>query len=98
MAPSGNINPGGVSLFEPVHGSAPDIAGKGMANPMGAVLAAAIMMEHLGWTAEPAAVRRAVRAALLEGQVTADLGGTLGTRQAGDSLAERVVQDGGRKA
>src|SRR5205085_4813284 len=50
IAPSGNIHPGRVSLFEPVHGSAPNIAGKGVANPMGAVLASAMLCDHIGWS------------------------------------------------
>src|SRR5260370_41450434 len=68
LAPSGNINPESTSLFEPVHGSAPNIAGKGIANPMGSVLAAAMMAEHLGWKAEVAAMNAAGRAALRERQ------------------------------
>src|ERR1700691_3290447 len=61
LAPSGNIHPGQVSMFEPVHGSAPNIAGKGLANPMGAVLAAAMMCEYLGWGEEAKAMEAAVR-------------------------------------
>jgi 3-isopropylmalate dehydrogenase len=90
LAPSGNIHPGKVSLFEPVHGSAPTIAGKNIANPMGAVLAAAMMMEYLGLGEEAEAMNRAVNDALREEAVTVELGGTLGTREAGDWLAERV--------
>src|SRR3984893_7903639 len=66
LAPSGNIRPGQVSLFEPVHGSAPDIAGKHLANPMGAVLAAGMMFAFLGWAAEAKAIHDAVRAAIRE--------------------------------
>jgi 3-isopropylmalate dehydrogenase len=94
LAPSGNINPESTSLFEPVHGSAPNIAGKGIANPAGSVLAAGMMAEHLGWKAEAAAMNAAVRAALRERQVTQDLGGTLGTRAAGDWLANFVAKHG----
>ena len=61
LAPSGNIHPGHVSLFEPVHGSAPNIAGKNIANPMGAILAAGMMFEYFGWTAEAKAIENAVR-------------------------------------
>ena len=64
MAASGNIHPGRTSLFEPVHGSAPPLAGKNVANPMGAILSAALMLETLGWTAEAAAIERAVEAAV----------------------------------
>src|SRR5208282_1515089 len=63
LAPSGNIYPGQVSLFEPVHGSAPNIAGKGIANPMGAILTVGMMFEFLGWQAEAQAIDAAVRAA-----------------------------------
>jgi 3-isopropylmalate dehydrogenase len=91
LAPSGNIHPGKVSLFEPVHGSAPGIAGKNIANPMGAALAAAMMFAYLGWNAEAQAIEEAVRAAIREGKTTQDLGGPLGTREAGDWLAKRVA-------
>jgi 3-isopropylmalate dehydrogenase len=98
LAPSGNINPESTSLFEPVHGSAPNIAGKGIANPMGSVLAAAMMAEHLGWKAEAAAMNAAVRAALRERQVTQDLGGTLTTRATGDWLANFIAKRGPARA
>src|SRR3989441_1697026 len=62
LAPSANIHPGKTSLFEPVHGSAPNIAGKGIANPLGSVLASAMMLEYLGWKPEAGALRNAVRA------------------------------------
>jgi 3-isopropylmalate dehydrogenase len=87
LAPSGNIHPGKVSMFEPVHGSAPGLSGKGVANPMGAVLSAAMMCEHLGWTQEAAAMESAVKAAIRESKVTADLGGALRTEEVGDWLA-----------
>ncbi len=92
LAPSGNINPESTSLFEPVHGSAPNIAGKGIANPIGSVLAAAMMLENFGWERESAVMEAAVRAALRENQVTADLGGSLGTRTAGDWLANFIAK------
>ena len=91
LAPSGNIHPGQVSLFEPVHGSAPDIAGKNMANPMGAALATGMMCGDIGWAAEAQAIEDAVRAAIREGKTTTDLGGSLNTRQVGDWLANRVA-------
>jgi 3-isopropylmalate dehydrogenase len=91
LAPSGNIHPGQVSLFEPVHGSAPDIAGKNIANPMGATLAAGMMLAYLGCAAEAQAIEGAVRDAIREGKTTVDLGGSLSTRQVGDWLAARVV-------
>jgi 3-isopropylmalate dehydrogenase len=90
LAPSGNIHPGQVSMFEPVHGSAPTIAGKNQANPMGSVLTAAMMLDYLGLTAEAHAIDAAVHTALREGKTTSDLGGSLGTREAGDWLANAV--------
>src|SRR6516165_4196885 len=78
VAPSGNINPEGnfPSLFEPVHGSAPDIAGLGVANPVGQVWSAAMMLEHLGETAASAAVLRAIETVLAEPKLrTRDLKG-----------------------
>lgn len=90
LAPSGNIHPGQVSMFEPVHGSAPTIAGKNIANPMGAALAAGMMFAHFGWDTEAEVIESAVRAAILAGKTTADLGGPLGTREVGDWLANHV--------
>jgi 3-isopropylmalate dehydrogenase len=90
LAPSGNIHPGQTSLFEPVHGSAPNIAGKGIANPLGSVLASAMMLEFLGWNAEAAALNSAVKAAVHENFVTPDLGGTHKTSEVGDWLAKFV--------
>jgi 3-isopropylmalate dehydrogenase len=92
LAPSGNIHPGKTSLFEPVHGSAPNIAGKGIANPLGSVLTSAMMLEFLGWKAEAAALRTAVRAALRENCVTPDLGGNKRTAEVGDWLAIKSVE------
>ncbi len=93
LAPSGNIHPGKTSLFEPVHGSAPNIAGKGIANPLGSVRASAMMLEFLGWKPEAAALREAVRAALQENHVTPDLGGDKRTQVVGDWLADRAVKN-----
>jgi len=90
LAPSGNIHPGKISLFEPVHGSAPNIAGKNLANPSGAVLASALMLDHLGMSQAAEALRGAVRAAVRAKQTTTDIGGSLGTREAGDWLAAHV--------
>jgi 3-isopropylmalate dehydrogenase len=89
VAGSGNIHPGRVSLFEPVHGSAPQFAGKNVANPIGAVLAASLMLEHLGQPEAAVAVERAVVAAIADGQVTRDLGGSLSTTEAGRQIVER---------
>jgi 3-isopropylmalate dehydrogenase len=90
LAPSGNIHPGKTSLFEPVHGSAPSIVGKGVANPLGSVLTAAMMLDFLGWKTEGDALRGAVKAAVKENRVTPDLGGKLTTSAVGDWLAEHV--------
>jgi 3-isopropylmalate dehydrogenase len=90
LAPSGNIHPGQTSLFEPVHGSAPNIAGKGIANPLGSVLASAMMLEFLGWNAEAVTLNSAVKAAVHENFVTPDLGGTHKTGEVGDWLAKFV--------
>jgi 3-isopropylmalate dehydrogenase len=94
LAPSGNIHPGQVSLFEPVHGSAPAIAGKNTANPMGSVLTVAMMFEYLGWKQEAKAIDAAVRGALREGKTPAELGGTMGTREIGEWLANSVARAG----
>jgi 3-isopropylmalate dehydrogenase len=91
LAPSGNIHPGQTSLFEPVHGSAPNIAGKGIANPLGSVLASAMMLEFLGWNAEAVTLNSAVKAAVHENFVTPDLGGTHKTGEVGDWLAKFVT-------
>ncbi len=92
MAPSGNINPSGVSLFEPVHGSAPNIAGQNKANPLGAILTTAMMVEHLGWTTEAARLNAAARAAVAQRKVTAEVGGSMGTGEVGDWVAEQVAK------
>jgi 3-isopropylmalate dehydrogenase len=90
LAPSANIHPGKTSLFEPVHGSAPNIAGKGIANPLGSVLASAMMIEFLGWKPQAQVMRSAVRAALEENYVTPDLGGNKNTVAVGDWLVNFV--------
>lgn len=90
VAGSGNIHPGKVSLFEPVHGSAPQFAGKNIANPIGSVLAAGLMLEHLGQQAAADAVERAVVTAIADGKITKDVGGSLSTTEAGAAIAERV--------
>jgi len=92
MAASGNIHPGRTSMFEPVHGSAPPIAGKNMANPFGAILTAAMMLAHLGMVAEAEKIEGAVLAAVRQKKTTQDIGGPLGTREAGEWVAEFVRQ------
>jgi 3-isopropylmalate dehydrogenase len=92
MAASGNIHPGKTSMFEPVHGSAPPIAGKNLANPFGAILTAAMMLGHLGLTKEAGKIEAAVLEAVRQKKTTQDVGGTLGTREAGEWVAERINQ------
>lgn len=90
LAPSANRNPGGVTMYEPVHGSAPPLAGKNVANPMAAILTLAMMLRDLDFPDAGDAVERAVRSAIREGVGTADIGGTFGTREVGSWVAERV--------
>ena len=92
MAASGNIHPGRTSMFEPVHGSAPPIAGKNIANPFGAILTAAMMLNHLGMTGEAEKIESAVLAAVQEKRTTQDIGGALGTREAGEWVANEVAK------
>ena len=90
VAASGNIHPGRVSLFEPIHGSAPKYAGKDTANPIGAILTAAMMLDYLGHNAEGQIIESAVVAAIQAGQTTKDLGGSLGTRAAAEAIVHRL--------
>ncbi len=90
LAASGNIHPGRVSLFEPVHGSAPPLAGKGVANPIGAILTSAMMLEYLGYQTESRMIEEAVCAAILAEETTRDLGGKLSTEQAGAAIVNRL--------
>lgn len=95
LAASGNINPErtGPSMFEAVHGSAPDIAGRGIANPVAQILAGAMLLDHLGESAAAAAIDRAVCDVLAAGEVrTPDLGGTGTTAELGDAIATRAVE------
>ena len=91
IAPSANINPKTRrGLFEPVHGTAPDIAGKGLVNPLGAILSAGMMVGHLGHHEMAAAIEGAVESAIRAGECTRDVGGNLSTSQAGDAVVKRV--------
>jgi len=90
LAASGNLHPGKTSMFEPVHGSAPPLAGKNVANPMGAILSAALMLEYLGLTPEARAIEAAVQEAVVTGQGTREIGGSLGTRETGDYIAAHI--------
>jgi len=91
FAPSGNINPEGVSMFEPVHGSAPDIAGLGLANPVGAILSAALMLDTLGYREPAEMIETAVKDVLKDGKHrTPDVGGTTSTSKMGDAVVDRL--------
>jgi 3-isopropylmalate dehydrogenase len=90
LAPSGNIHPGQVSMFETVHGSAPNIAGRNLANPMAAVLTVGMMLEYLGHAEAASRAEDVVRAAIRENVTTPDLGGTFGTREVGAWIADRL--------
>jgi 3-isopropylmalate dehydrogenase len=90
MAASGNVNPDGVSLFEPVHGSSPPLAGKNLANPMGSMLTAAMMLEHLGMEKAAKRIEDSVIACVNEDKMTKDVGGTMGTREVGDAVVGKL--------
>ncbi len=92
LAPSANIHPGQTSLFEPVHGSAPNIAGKGLANPFGAVLASGMLLEFLGWNEESAVLKQSVKSALAENITTPDLGGSKPTHEVSDYLTNYAAK------
>jgi 3-isopropylmalate dehydrogenase len=91
MAASGNIHPGKTSMFEPVHGSAPPLAGKNLANPMGAILTSAMMLAHLGFSDAARKIEAAVLEAVRQKKTTQDVGGTLGTKEVGEWIAEHLV-------
>jgi 3-isopropylmalate dehydrogenase len=91
MAASGNIHPGKTSMFEPVHGSAPPLAGKNVANPMGAILTSAMMLAHLGFADAAGRIEAAVFDAVGSKQSTQDIGGPLGTKEVGEWIAERAA-------
>jgi tartrate dehydrogenase/decarboxylase/D-malate dehydrogenase len=92
IAPSGNINPERAypSVFEPVHGSAPDIYGKKIANPIGQIWSGAMMLEHLGHKDAAGAIVRAIERVLTEGPRTRDIGGKASTDDVGKAIAEAL--------
>jgi tartrate dehydrogenase/decarboxylase/D-malate dehydrogenase len=92
MAASASIAPGagGPAVFEPVHGSAPDIAGQGIANPLGAIWSAALMLDHLGEQEASQRVMAAIESVCRDGLLTRDLGGSARTAEVGDAVAQRV--------
>jgi tartrate dehydrogenase/decarboxylase / D-malate dehydrogenase len=92
IAPSANLNPEGTypSLFEPIHGSAPDIAGQGAANPSGAIWAGAMMLDHAGYPDASARILSALEETLASGTKTSDLGGTATTDEMADAVVQRL--------
>jgi 3-isopropylmalate dehydrogenase len=90
VAASASLNPESTPLFEPVHGSAPDIAGQGKVNPVAMLLTSALMLEELGFAAQAQSLEKAVERAVLDEAVTVDLGGTLSTRDAASAVLDRL--------
>ncbi len=91
LAPSANVHPGRHVMFEPVHGSAPDIAGRDKANPIGAIRCVSLLLDHFGHTAAAERVERAVATSIAAGRTTADLGGGFSTREVGEWIAAQVA-------
>ncbi len=91
LAPSANVGDGRVGVFEPVHGSAPDIAGRGVANPLGAILSGAMLLEHIGQPDAAARVRRGVAAAIAAGIITPDLGGRATTAEVTAAVCAHIM-------
>jgi tartrate dehydrogenase/decarboxylase/D-malate dehydrogenase len=96
IAPSANLNPEREfpSMFEPVHGSAPDIAGKGIANPIGQIWSGAMMLDHLGYPEAAKAIEDSIEAILENGKMrTPDLGGSAKTAAVGEAIAEYILRE-----
>lgn len=92
LAPGGNINPDGTSMFEPIHGSAPKYKGLGVANPMATIWSGSLLLDHIGEHEAASAVVSAIEKCILEGNVTRDMGGPLGTSGVGDAIAKIVAR------
>jgi 3-isopropylmalate dehydrogenase len=90
MASSGNIHPGKVSLFEPVHGSAPKYAGKNVTNPIGAIMSAGLLLDYIGYPEAAKGIEKAVIQTIAAKEVTRDLGGALSTTGAGDAICSAM--------
>jgi isocitrate/isopropylmalate dehydrogenase len=90
LAPSANIHPGRYALFEPVHGSAPDIAGQGVANPIGAIRCVSLMLEYFGHQQLGERIEAGVLASIEDGTTTPDLGGESSTEEVGSWIASYV--------
>ncbi len=93
IAASGNLHPGKVSMFEPVHGSAPKYKGQNVANPIAAILSAQLLLEHLGFAQEGKLIENAVITAIRSDKTTKDLGGKLGTKEVGDFICEEISRN-----
>jgi 3-isopropylmalate dehydrogenase len=93
LAASANLNPGKVSMFEPVHGSAPKYAGQNTANPIAAILSVQLLLEYLGFQKEGKLIENAVITAIRSDKTTRDSGGNLGTREVGDFICEEIVRN-----
>jgi len=93
LAPSANVHPGRHVMYEPVHGSAPDIAGTGRANPIGAIRCVSLLLDDLGLASAAARVEEAVAASITEGMTTPDMGHALKTEEVGTWIARRVIRD-----
>jgi tartrate dehydrogenase/decarboxylase/D-malate dehydrogenase len=92
MLPSASVGAGGPGLFEPVHGSAPDIAGEGISNPVGAIASAALMLDHFGLHAEARRVEAAIETATASGVLTRDIGGTSKTDEVTDAIIAALTK------
>jgi 3-isopropylmalate dehydrogenase len=92
LAPGGNINPEGTSMFEPIHGSAPKYKGLGVANPMATIWAGSMLLDHIGEREAAGAIVNAIEKCILAGNVTKDMGGQLGTAGVGDAIAEIILK------
>jgi 3-isopropylmalate dehydrogenase len=90
VAASGNINPKGTCMFEPVHGSAPKYAGKNLANPFAAIFSMLMLLDHLGFKSEAILIEAAIRECIREDECTPDIGGQLGTKEAGEAVCRRL--------
>jgi tartrate dehydrogenase/decarboxylase / D-malate dehydrogenase len=92
LAPGGNINPGGTSMFEPIHGSAPKYKGLGVANPMATIWAGSMLLDHIGEHEAAVAIVNAIEKCILAGNVTKDMGGQLGTSGVGNAIADIILK------
>jgi 3-isopropylmalate dehydrogenase len=92
LAPGGNINPGGTSMFEPIHGSAPKYRGLGIANPMATIWAGSLLLDHLGEPRAAAAIVSALEKAIADGVVTRDMGGSASTSTVGDYVSQVMTR------